>query len=64
MLASNKASLFFYGIYVFTQYINIVSIGQELMCSIEFQSFLSLLDLIVYSKAVVIEHLPLLDLSE
>jgi hypothetical protein len=53
LLACNRASLFFYGTYVFIQYIDIVSIDQELMYSIQFQSFLLLLDLpgdILYSK--------------
>jgi len=41
LLASNRASVF-YGIYVFTQYINIISTDQELMYSIQFQSFIFL----------------------
>jgi len=35
-----------YGIYALTQYINIISIDQELICSIQFQYFL-----MTYSKA-------------
>jgi hypothetical protein len=37
-----------YGTYVFSHYINIIGIGQKLMCPIQFQSFLGLL---AYSKA-------------
>jgi hypothetical protein len=33
-----------YSIYVFSHYINVISIGQKLMCPIQFQSFLVLLD--------------------
>jgi hypothetical protein len=46
LLASNKASVFFflYGIYVFSRYINRISIGQKLMCPIQFQFFRVLLD--------------------
>jgi len=35
---------FLYGIYVFAQYINMVSINQNLVCSIQFESFLNFLD--------------------
>jgi len=45
LLASNTASVLLYGIYIFAQYINIVSMNQKLMCSIQLQSFLIFLDL-------------------
>jgi hypothetical protein len=53
LLASNSFSVFLYGVYVFAQYSNIVSIDQEVMCSVQFQFFLLLLDLPddFYSKA-------------
>jgi hypothetical protein len=38
-----EPTLIRYNIYVFSQNNNIVSIGQKLMCSIQFQSFLVLL---------------------
>jgi hypothetical protein len=39
LLASNRAFVFLRGIYVFSHYINIISIGQKLMCPIQYQSF-------------------------
>jgi len=45
LLASNTATAFLYSIYVFIQYINMVSIDQELTYSTQFQSFLTFLDL-------------------
>jgi len=39
-IACNSLFVFIYGICVFTRYINIVSIDQELICSIQVQSFL------------------------
>jgi hypothetical protein len=33
-----------YGIYVVSRYINVIGIGQKLMCPIQHQSFLVLLD--------------------
>jgi hypothetical protein len=44
LLASNIASVFFYGMCVLPHYINIISIGQKLLCPIQFQSFLALLE--------------------
>jgi len=46
LVASNRACVFLYGIYVFTQCSNIINTVQELMCSIQFQSFP-----MAYSKA-------------
>jgi len=53
LLACKKTCVFLYGIYVFTQHINIVSIDEQLMRSIQIQSFLIFLDLpngIIYTK--------------
>jgi hypothetical protein len=44
--ASNRASVFFlYGINISTQYFNTISINQELICYMQFQSLLIFLDL-------------------
>jgi len=49
LLAFDRAPVFFlYGTYVFTQYINVVSIDQKLMCSIQFPSLLSSTFLMAY----------------
>jgi hypothetical protein len=45
LLASNLASLFFYGIYVFHEWINYISIDKKLMRSIQLQCFLGFLRL-------------------
>jgi uncharacterized protein YbbC (DUF1343 family) len=44
LLVLNKNSVFLYDIYVFSQYTYIISIGQKLVCPIQFQAFLVLLD--------------------
>jgi hypothetical protein len=41
----NRVSVFFCMVSVFSHYINIIGIGQKLMCPIQFQSFLVLLNL-------------------
>jgi len=70
LLASNQNfSSFLCGICVFRHYINIVSIDQEPLCSIQFQSFVIFLDLLMaYSKAKlkgsVMKHLLVSDHSE
>jgi len=40
VLASRSACVYIYDIYVFNQYITILSIDQGLVCSIKFQTFL------------------------
>jgi hypothetical protein len=45
LLASNKSfCIFLYSIYVSSQYINVINIGQKLVCPVQFQPFLVLLD--------------------
>jgi hypothetical protein len=57
--------VFFYVvIYVISQNINIISIGQKLMCPIQFQSFLFLLDPPDDILAMVIKHPLVLGHSE
>jgi hypothetical protein len=52
LLVSNKASVVFCTASTISHYINVISIGQKLMCPIQFQSFLVLLDPPeAYSKA-------------
>jgi len=54
LLVSNRACVFFFIVFVFAQYVNIICIDQELMCSNYFQSpmiFLDLLDGLSYRKA-------------
>jgi hypothetical protein len=51
LLVSNRASVLFCMVFVFSNY-TIISTGQKLMCPIQFQSFLVLLDPpVAYSKA-------------
>jgi hypothetical protein len=40
LLASVRVSLYLHGIYVTPQYVNIISIDQKLICSIQFQPHL------------------------
>jgi hypothetical protein len=55
LAASNTVSVI-YGICVFTQHINTVSMDQELMCSIHFQSFLIFLDILKSGGNKTVEY--------